>query len=121
MVLLKPDLYTEDAALKGGCCTCGHVFFPMQGYGCEACGRFGGALKPRELRGSGVLVASATVRLHNGKGREAPFTIVAVKLDDGPMVRTLLDGAPDDGLPPGTPVKATLAGEPADLRFAPVR
>jgi len=36
-------------------------------------------------------------------------------------VRTLLDGAPSDDLAPGTPMKAVLAGEPADLRFAPVR
>jgi uncharacterized OB-fold protein len=119
MSLLKPDLYSDVPALKGGRCACGHVFFPMQSYGCEVCGRFGDDLAPQYLGGTGTLVASATVHLHNGKGREAPFTVVAIKLDDGPMVRTLLDGGPADDLPPGTRMKATLAGEPADLRFAP--
>lgn len=117
--LLKPDLYTETPTLKGGRCVCGNIFFPMQNYGCEACGRFGDALQPAELKGLGTLVASATVHLHNGKGREAPFTVVTVRLADGPTVRTLLDGAPNSELPPGTPMKATLAGDPADLRFAP--
>ena len=119
MTLLKPDLYTDTAALKGGRCANGHIFFPMQSYGCETCGSTD--LQPHELKAEGVLVASATVHLHNGKGREAPFTIVALKLTDGPMVRTLLDGAPNDTLAPGTPMKAVLSGEPADLHFAPVR
>ncbi|MCC6917836.1 MAG: OB-fold domain-containing protein [Alphaproteobacteria bacterium] len=119
MTLLKPDLYTDAPALKGGRCAKGHVFFPMQTYGCETCGST--ELRPQELKAEGALVASATVHLHNGKGREAPFTIVAVKLAEGPMVRTLLDGPPNDDLAPGTPMKAVLSGEPADLRFAPAR
>jgi uncharacterized OB-fold protein len=90
--LLKPDLYDEggDAppALRGGVCdACGYVFFPMQAYGCERCGSV--ALTPRRLPGAGRLTASARVHLHAGKGREAPFTVVAVQLDDGPTVRTL--------------------------------
>ena len=52
--LLKPGLYGppagEDAAvLRGGKCACGAVFFPMQSYGCEVCGRHGEALRPRDL------------------------------------------------------------------------
>jgi len=119
MTLLKPDLYTDAPALKGGRCVCGAVFFPMQSYGCETCGRT--EVSPFELKGQGALVASATVHLHNGKNREAPFTIVAVKLADGPMVRALLDGPPNDDLKPGTAMNAVLAGEPADLRFTPAR
>lgn len=100
--LLKPDLYEaggtasapDHPALNGGACqACGHVFFPLQAYGCERCGSVD--LAPRKLGGSGALTASARVHLHAGKGREAPFTVVAVRLDDGPVVRTLAgDDAP---------------------------
>jgi hypothetical protein len=93
--LLKPALYRDagtDAvpdrpALMGGECACGYVFFPLQAYGCERCGSRD--LRPRALSGAGRLLASARVHRHAGKGREAPFTVVAVALDDGPAVRTL--------------------------------
>jgi len=73
----------------------------------------------KELR----LLASARVHLHAGKGREAPFTVGSIQLDDGPIVRTLLS---EDGPSPspGARVSTTLApavtveGEPRlDLRF----
>lgn len=135
--LLKPGLYREEGtiaapdlpALVGGACgACGYVFFPMQTYGCEKCGSLD--LAPRPLTGAGRLVASARVHLHAGKGREAPFTIVAVKLDDGPVVRTLADDSTADDstsdLTPGqrmTTGWATVTdteGEPRlDLRFKP--
>jgi len=124
--LLKPDLYTatDRPALLGGRCTCGHVFFPMQTYGCEKCGRHGNALAPFELAGEGELIASAQVHMHAGKGRDAPFTVCAVRLKDGPMVRTLLvEGAED--LEPGTKMVAVLVpvaseeGGRLDLRFEP--
>jgi uncharacterized protein len=129
--LLKPALYRAEGtaavpaapALLGGVCrACGHVFFPLQAYGCEKCGST--ELAPRALSGAGRLLASARVHLHAGKGREAPFTVVSVALDDGPVVRTLLA---EGGPPPraGARVAAVLApapgpeGEPRlDLRFA---
>ncbi|MGY4154185.1 MULTISPECIES: Zn-ribbon domain-containing OB-fold protein [unclassified Bradyrhizobium] len=102
--LLKPGLYSAElrecggatARLKGGRCRCGYVFFPMQTYGCERCGSHGDALTPCELSTNGVLLAEATVHLHADKNRPAPFTIVKVALDDGPVIRTLLadDSAP---------------------------
>jgi uncharacterized OB-fold protein len=128
--LLKPALYREEgtdgapahpALLGGACAACGYVFFPMQCYGCEKCGS--GDLQPRVLSGVGRLLASARVHLHAGKGREAPFTVGAIQLDDGPIVRTLLveDTRP---LAPGARMATTLAptvdaeGEPRlDLRF----
>lgn len=129
--LLKPALYREEGAppepdrpaLLGGACACGYVFFPLQRYGCEKCG--GLDIAPRALAGAGRLLASARVHLHAGKGREAPFTIAAVALDDGPVVRTLVvEGAPP--LAPGQRMVTVLTpvsdpeGEPRlDLRFAP--
>jgi len=130
---LKPGLYSvaaidRDGApprLKGGRCRCGHVFFPMQAYGCERCGSHGDALTPCELSASGTLLAEATVHLHADKNRPAPFTIVKVALDDGPVIRTLLA---DDSAPvtPGQRMTGRLvavgqseSGETVlDLRFS---
>ena len=39
------DAVPDRPALIGGRCVCGHVFFPMQTYGCEKCGRYGDDLK----------------------------------------------------------------------------
>ena len=128
--LLKPALYTREGfaaeraypALLGGSCACGYIFFPMQNFGCERCGRTD--VKPRALSGRGELIASARVHLHAGKNRSAPFTVGSIRLADGPIVRTLLI---DDDRPfrPGDAVAAALIevrdGEgnaKQDLRFA---
>jgi uncharacterized OB-fold protein len=141
-VLLKAELYqaegtTEQPALpslKGGRCSCGAVFFPMQNYGCEFCGRHGDALQPVALGGKGKLLSSATVHLHAAKSANptvkpltAPFTIGVIRLDDGPTIRTLIVGARDKDLTPNAEMIAML--EPVgienpslvDLRFTPAR
>lgn len=130
--LLKPALYRAEgtttvpqrpALLGGACASCGYLFFPLQRYGCEKCG--GLDLEPRALSGAGRLLASARVHLHAGKGRVAPFTIGSIRLDDGPIVRTLIvdEAGP---LEVGRRMVATLEavtdaeGAPRlDLRFAP--
>ena len=127
--LLKPALYQPEGtqvqpdhpALLGGACACGYVFFPLQRYGCEKCG--GLELSPRALSGAGRLLASARVHLHAGKGREAPFTVGSIALDDGPIVRTLIEGD-ETGPRPGDRMVTILApvddAEDAprlDLRF----
>lgn len=94
--LLKPTLYAPEGstadprhpAILGGECACGYVFFPMQKFGCERCGSTD--LKSRALTGRGQLIASARVHFHASKQRTAPFTVGSIKLDDGPIVRTLL-------------------------------
>lgn len=129
---LKPTLFTlpqpgGDALpqLLGGRCRCGHVFFPMQTYGCEKCGARGDALTPAALPARGSLVASARVLLHAAKDRQPPFVVVSVRLDDGPVLRTLLDQDSQATLPIGAPLRGCLvevgrseAGDPLlDLRF----
>jgi len=128
--LLKPDLYRAEGAagvanhpalLGGVCAACGYVFFPLQRYGCERCG--GLDLAPRDLSGAGALLAAARVHLHAGKTRQAPFTVGAVALDDGPVVRALIEDGGD--VPhPGERMTTALApcvdaeGAPRlDLRF----
>ncbi len=128
--LLKPALYKSEGsaaeprhpALLGGACACGYVFFPMQHFGCERCGRTD--VKERALTGRGKLLASARVHLHAGKHRQAPFTVGSIALDDGPIVRTILI---DDDKPfhPGDVVVTALVdvhdaegNAKRDLRFA---
>jgi uncharacterized protein len=125
--LLKPELYDDGTppALRGGICDCGYVFFPLQHYGCERCGRSGANLRPKSLAGRGKLIASAVVHLHAGD-RPAPFIVCTVALDDGPIVRTLLADTIGP-LAPGTSMTSTLVavgpGEDGvmrkDFRFSP--
>ncbi|HWF77690.1 MAG TPA: OB-fold domain-containing protein [Caulobacteraceae bacterium] len=129
--LLKPALYRAEGtdavpahpALLGGACACGYLFFPLQRYGCEKCG--GLEIEPRALSGAGSLLASARVHLHAGKGREAPFTVGSVRLDDGPIVRTLIvesAGPLQAGRRMVTTLEAVADADGAprlDLRFAP--
>jgi uncharacterized OB-fold protein len=131
---VKPGLYAVDApagqpvGLAGGRCVCGYVFFPMQTYGCEKCGRFGDDLTPALLAGRGTLIASARVHFHAGKDRAAPFTVAAVKLAEGPVVRSLVAGDDTVALLPGqamttilVPVGTDAGGATlVDLRFVPV-
>lgn len=129
--LLKGSLYREGgtaalpdhpALLGGRCNACGYVFFPMQRYGCEKCGSTD--LAEHAISGKGKLLASARVHLYAGKNRQAPFTVVSVRLDDGPIVRTLLEGG-EGALTPGAALTTTLVGindaegnPKRDLRFA---
>ena len=132
-LLLKPALYRREGtpqapnhpALLGGQCVCGYVFFPMQHYGCERCGRTD--LSPRPLSGQGTLVAAVRVHAHFGKHREAPFSVASVLLDDGPMVRSLIlteEKMPESGTRIVTalvPVKNAEGVEHLDLRFIPAK
>lgn len=102
--LLKPSLYAVDSGgqpvLLGGRCTCGHTFFPMQTCACERCGKTGDALTPTTLATRGRLLATATVYTNSDRSRSAaPFVIAAIELDDGPVVRTLLDETPATTIP----------------------
>lgn len=114
--LLKPRLYGaevprpgEVCTLSGGRCGCGHVFYPWQSFGCERCGAAGEALSPFLLSGRGHLLSSARVRRHQGDKRPVPFTVVTVKLEEGPIVRTLLsEGCDVKTLSVGTELQAVL-------------
>jgi uncharacterized OB-fold protein len=138
LTLLKPALYgrsaeeaSRSAYLKGGRCKCGYVFFPWQSFGCERCGDVE-SLQPIDLAGRGSVLSSVTVHLHATSDRPTPFVIAAVRLVDGPVVRTLLaerSGAVPRPLPPEHAVVAELfevskAGDPSatvlDLRFVAV-
>lgn len=129
--LLKPTLYsknTDDAFdppfLLGRACSCGHVFFPPQDFGCEKCGNTGMAIKPLRLEGTGHLLSWATVHMHARDYPKAPFVVGKVALDGGPVIRALLRVGSEAGLRAQTRVNAVLVpvGDEQghlDLWFAP--
>ncbi len=133
--LKKPELYSPAtpgaaatgaaALLHGVSCTCGHVAFPPQLYGCERCGRHGDDLRPVQLGGRGRLLASSVVHMHAAAYPVAPFTVVEVELEEGVVTRGLLAADQVANLKPGTLLRSILQAEPADdgsevldLRFA---
>ena len=99
----------HPALIGGECLSCGNVFFPMQWFGCERCGSVN--LKERTLTGRGKVLTCAKVHEHRSPGREAPFTVAAVLMEDGPMVRALLDPATADVTNIGDMVVTSLVPE----------
>ena len=116
----EPNL---PALLGGHCKTCGGNFFPMQSYGCERCGSCD--VEPRTLSGRGRLVSSAEVHMSQNPHRPAPYTVGAIALDEGGVVRALLDVPPGTSLALDTPMVTKLVPETRpnagefDLRFVP--
>jgi uncharacterized OB-fold protein len=94
--------------LVGGKCRCGYVFFPMQLFGCEMCGRNGDDLTPVTLSGRGRVVSKAVVHIHADPRRPPPFAVAIVALEEGPQIRALLADPPDISAEPGDVVTARL-------------
>lgn len=97
-VALRPGLYDPGSDVPGlqgtRCDGCGRRFFPPLSIGCEVCGSE--ALVPEALATTGVVHSNARVHLHSGQDIQGPFTIVEVRLDDGPLVRGVLEGTQAD-------------------------
>ena len=96
----------------------------MQTYGCEKCGRYGDDLEEIRLSGRGRLLAFAQVHFHARPYPKVPFTVVVIALDDGPVIKALLDPAVDDELRSGTGMVAKRVAQRREggvqnvLRFA---
>lgn len=116
-----PAVPGHPALLGGRCRHCGGLFFPMQQHGCEFCGATD--LEEQALGGRGTLISLARVNLHASADRPTPFTVGAILLDEGVVVRALLDAQVAEALRPGDSVvtqliEDTRAGRgPHDLRF----
>lgn len=130
---VKSRLFAIDGAsagppaLVGGRCMCGYVFFPMQTYGCEKCGRHGDALTMVYLSGHGTLQAFSQVHLHARPHPQVPFTVLSIALDDGPLIRALLEPPVEPDLSVGEPMVTTTVQQRhegrdiATLRFKRVK
>lgn len=118
-----PSLPQHPALLGGRCEACGYVFFPMQTYGCEACGSQ--KLVEKALTGRGRLIASAEVFISANRSFPAPYTIGSLETEDGAVVRAILDVPAGAQLTPGAVMVTRLVPETRpdrgsqDLRFAP--
>jgi uncharacterized OB-fold protein len=120
------DVACDPPVLLGTRCRgCDGTFFPPLGVGCEICGAPQESLRPAPLRTAGRLQAFATVYRHPGRDIETPFTVAEIELDDGPIVRALMDTPTDDDLTVNDRVTGTWIGcgateqgeEIVDLRF----
>jgi uncharacterized OB-fold protein len=114
----EPLLYGADdtgAPYLAGmrCRSCGYVDYPAQPFGCQRCGSAERQLEGLRLDPAGSVFASTTVHQHAGNGVTPPFTIAAIKLDSGPVLRgTMIDNTP---LPPGNRVTGVLVPVADDL------
>ncbi|MBT0566837.1 OB-fold domain-containing protein [Williamsia sp. CHRR-6] len=90
----QPELYSVDDSgtpvLKGLTDPDGNVFFPFQQYGSEATGAYGDQLTAIDLAGTGTVTARAEVHHHPSADIPTPFTVAAIELDEGPLIRGVL-------------------------------
>lgn len=103
------------------CRHCSRVAFPPDPYGCEACGALADQLEPMELRAAGAVRAVATVHRHHREVPPTPFTVAAIVLDDGPLLKAVLTEE-SAGAQVGDRVYGVTepAHSPLPLRFASV-
>jgi uncharacterized protein len=129
LVSAHPELYTVDETgaptLTGVIDPDGHVSYPFQRFGSEVTGAYGDRLTPIALAGTGTVTARAEVQHHPAGDLPTPFTVAAIALDEGPLIRGLLvDGA---SVAVGERVRAITVpvhrgdDEAAELRFSPER
>lgn len=79
------------------CPQCGLLAVPPEPIGCERCGTPGGELQRTSTASSGVVIGHAVVHQHARPEPATPFVVVEVRLDAGPVVRSLLrDAGPGD-------------------------
>ena len=80
--------------LEGSRCPqCGLLVVPPEPLGCERCGTPASQLRATVVASTGVVTACAVVHEHSRPEPPTPFVVVEVRLDDGPVVRSLLRGA----------------------------
>src|SRR4051812_14060433 len=75
------------------CPRCGLLAVPPEPFGCERCGTPAAELSPAAVSSAGVVIGHAVVHEHARAEPPTPFMVVEVRLDDGPVVRSLQRGA----------------------------
>ncbi len=107
-LFLVPASPDASPSLLCGRCSCGHVFFPPHGFGCEACGADPDAITITELSSKGVL-KTFVVAYQQGRimGTE-PLIVGEVLLDDGPAISVVLDARDEKELSIGQRVHGIL-------------
>jgi uncharacterized OB-fold protein len=96
------------------CPSCLLLVVPAEPIGCERCGLPAAELEHTTVASTGVVIGRAAVHEHARPEPPTPFVVVEVRLDAGPVVRSLLRGAGPDDVDLGD----LVAGELDDGRFA---
>src|SRR3954462_1926943 len=96
------------------CPLCGLLAVRAEPFGCERCGTPAAQLSPAAVSLAGVVIGHAVVHEHARPEPPTPFVVVEVRLDDGPVVRSLLRGAGPGDVDLGDRVE----GATEDGRFA---
>ena len=96
------------------CPQCGLLAVPPEPIGCERCGTPAAGLVGTTVSSAGVVIGHAVVHEHASPEPTTPFVVVEVRLDDGPVVRSLLRGAGPGAVDLGDRVEGALEDE----RFA---
>lgn len=126
--LLRPHRYAADSArgivLKGGKCACGYVSFPRAVGNCPGCNNHARGGTPWDISAAGTLVACSELEVHRSETFSGCFVVATIKLDDGPIIRSVvnekLDAVPLGARMVGSlvPAAVTQEGWPVfDLRF----
>ncbi|MGG7102439.1 Zn-ribbon domain-containing OB-fold protein [Rhodococcus sp. 24CO] len=91
----EPLLYSVDEGgtptLAGVRDSSGFISYPPQAAGSLLNGDHGTQLHTVPLSGRGRIHATATVRFHTSPDIDTPFTVASIVLDEGPLVRGILD------------------------------
>lgn len=96
------------------CPRCGLLAVPPEPIGCERCGLAVAGLARTAIGSSGAVIGHAVVHEHARPEPPTPFVVVEVRLDDGPVVRSLLRGAGPGEVSIGDRVAGAIEAE----RFA---
>ncbi|MGQ9477521.1 MAG: Zn-ribbon domain-containing OB-fold protein [Candidatus Bipolaricaulia bacterium] len=105
---------SEHRLVGSRCRACGRLYLPPRPL-CPAC--FGEELEWAELSGRGRLLAFTIIRvaptamLSAGYGRENPYCVGLVRLEEGPAISAQilgLDPKNPEGIKPGMPLRAVF-------------
>jgi uncharacterized OB-fold protein len=96
------------------CPHCGLLVVPPEPIGCERCGTPSVELASATVSSEGVVIGCAVVHEHARPEPPTPFVVVEVRLDDGPVVRSLLRDAVVGGVGLGDRVEGAFDAD----RFA---
>lgn len=113
-VLMPGELIGEVELDASRCRSCELLVVPPEPIGCERCGEPAAELRRTKIASTGVVIGQATVHEHARPEPPTPFVVVEVRLDAGPVVRSLLrDAGPGD-----VELGDRVTGELVDGRFA---
>src|SRR5262245_37084751 len=96
------------------CPQCGLLVVPPEPIGCERCGTSSAELTSTTVPSEGTVIGCAVVHEHARPEPPTPFVVVEVRLDAGPVVRSLLRDAVAGGVALGDRVDGVFE----DDRFA---